>query len=183
MKIASQKKITFLRKRSFYGILLLKIRFFLTIRRYDVAELIWRVEVFHCGKTVAIAFLVMGSNLYADPQRNPSYFGQHELCESEIIRAEQKYKIPHRLFLAIGTVESGRALDNTKNKRPWPWTICANGKSYYCSTKNAAIASVKRLMARGIRNIDVGCMQVNLVHHSKAFRTLEEAFTPRNNVD
>lgn len=112
-----------------------------------------------------------------------NYFGQHELCESEIVKAEKKYGIPNRLLLAIGTVESGRSLDNKKGKRPWPWTICARGKSYYCSTKSAAIATVKRLMARGIRNIDVGCMQVNLLHHSKAFKNLEEAFTPKRNVD
>lgn len=118
-----------------------------------------------------------------DSKYGPSYFGQHELCESEIVKAERKYGIPNRLLMAIGTVESGRSLGNIKSTRPWPWTICARGKSYYCSTKSAAIATVKRLMARGIRNIDVGCMQVNLMHHSKAFQTLEEAFTPHNNVD
>lgn len=109
------------------------------------------------------------------------YFGQHELCESEIIKAEKKYGIPNRLLLAISTVESGRAVG--RSKKPWPWTICANGRGYYCTTKSAAIATTKRLMARGIRNIDVGCMQVNLLHHSTAFKNLEEAFTPKANVN
>jgi hypothetical protein len=109
------------------------------------------------------------------------YFGQHDLCESEIVKVEKKHGFPHRLFMAIGTVESGRSMD-CKTKRPWPWTICANGKSYYFSTKSAAIAAAKRLISRGIRNIDVGCMQVNLLHHSDAFKTLEEAFTPKYNV-
>ena len=110
------------------------------------------------------------------------YFAQHDLCGHEIAAAERKYSIPHRLLMAIGTVESGRAIAPSKGKRPWPWTVCANGKSYYFSTKGAAIATVKRLMGRGIRNIDVGCMQVNLLHHSKAFKDLEEAFTPHHNV-
>jgi len=109
------------------------------------------------------------------------YFGQHELCESEIIKAEKRYGIPNRLLLAISTVESGRAVG--RSKKPWPWTICANGRGYYCTTKSAAIATTKRLIARGIRNIDVGCMQVNLLHHSTAFKNLEEAFTPRANVN
>ncbi len=109
------------------------------------------------------------------------YFGQHELCESEIIKAEKKYGIPNRLLLAISTVESGRAVG--RSKKPWPWTICANGRGYYCTTKSAAIATAKRLMARGIRNIDVGCMQVNLLHHSAAFKNLEEAFTPKVNIN
>jgi hypothetical protein len=110
------------------------------------------------------------------------YFAQHDLCESEIAIAEKKYGIPHRLFMAIGTVESGRA-DSSNRKRPYPWTVCVAGKSYYFSTKSAAIAAVKRIMAQGKRNIDVGCMQVNLMHHSNAFKTLEEAFTPKYNVD
>jgi hypothetical protein len=115
-------------------------------------------------------------------ERCEGYFSAHDLCESEIVKAEQSYGIPRRLFLAIGTVESGRPMSQ-RGKRPWPWTICANGKGHYFSTKSAAIATVKKLMARGIRNIDVGCMQVNLLHHSKAFRNLEEAFTPKYNVN
>ena len=110
------------------------------------------------------------------------YFGQHELCEHEIARVERQYNIPHGLFMAIGTVESGRSV-TSRGKRPWPWTLCVNGKSYYCSTKSAAIATAKRLIARGVRNIDVGCMQVNLLHHSKAFKSLSEAFTPKHNVE
>jgi hypothetical protein len=84
--------------------------------------------------------------------------------------------------MALGPLESGYALDS-KLKRPYPWTVCADGKSYFFPTKNAAISAVKRLIARGKRNIDVGCMQVNLLHHSRAFKTLEEAFTPKHNVD
>ncbi|GHU16324.1 hypothetical protein FACS189472_01120 [Alphaproteobacteria bacterium] len=110
------------------------------------------------------------------------YFSPHDLCENEILIAEKKHNIPKKLLMAIGTVESGRAVGDSKRKRPWPWTICAEGKSHYCSTKSAAIATVKKIMARGVRNIDVGCMQVNLLHHSKAFKNLEEAFTPKNNV-
>ncbi|MBQ7674282.1 MAG: transglycosylase SLT domain-containing protein [Alphaproteobacteria bacterium] len=115
-------------------------------------------------------------------KNNNEYFSQHDLCEYEIVQAERKYGIPRKLLMAIGTVESGRVTGNSRRKRPYPWTICANGKSYFLSTKSAAIATVKRLMARGIRNIDVGCMQVNLMHHSHAFRNLEEAFTPKYNV-
>lgn len=111
------------------------------------------------------------------------YFSPHDLCEVEIARVEKQYGIPHRLLMAISTVESGRVTGSSRRKRPWAWTVCANGRGYYFSTKSAAIASVKKLMGRGIRNIDVGCMQVNLFHHSKAFRDLEEAFTPKNNVD
>ena len=119
----------------------------------------------------------------ASPTPKSEYFSQHDLCEYEIMKAEKKYSIPRKLLMAISTVESGRSTNGSKRRRPYPWTICANGKGYFLSTKNAAIATVKKLMARGIRNIDVGCMQVNLLHHSNAFKTLEEAFTPKYNVE
>lgn len=133
---------------------------------------------------VLVLICICMSSVDAKPKgAKDDYFSPHELCEYEISKAEQKYSVPNRLLMAIGTVESGRKLDGDQSSRPWPWTVCAKGKSYYLSTKSAAIAMVKRLMGRGIRNIDVGCMQVNLLHHNKAFKDLEEAFTPKNNVD
>ena len=43
-------------------------------------------------------------------------------------------------------------------------------------------AQVEALLAEGRRNIDVGCMQVNLLHHPEAFADLEAAFDPADNV-
>ncbi len=133
-------------------------------------------------ETLRLQASFIGDKEHKSTCTKEGYFAQHELCEHAIVKAEEKYSIPNRLLLAIGAVESGRSLD-MKNKIIWPWTVCANGKSFYCSTKSAAIAIVKRLMSRGIRNIDVGCMQVNLLHHSKAFKNLEEAFTPKKNAE
>ena len=36
--------------------------------------------------------------------------------------------------------------------------------------------------AQGARSIDVGCMQVNLLHHADAFASLEQAFDPVANA-
>jgi hypothetical protein len=41
---------------------------------------------------------------------------------------------------------------------------------------------VRQLQARGVRIIDVGCMQVNLHHHPNAFASLEQAFDPLTNA-
>lgn len=65
---------------------------------------------------------------------------------------------------------------------PWPWTINAAGKGYYFDSKAEAIAKANALRAQGITSMDVGCMQVNLKHHSNAFANLEEAFDPKKNV-
>src|SRR3546814_14072243 len=54
----------------------------------------------------------------------------------------------------------------------------AEGKGRFLPSKAAAIEEVRRLQARGIRNIDVGCLQVNLHYHPDAFASLETAFDP-----
>jgi hypothetical protein len=41
---------------------------------------------------------------------------------------------------------------------------------------------VRQLQARGVRIIDVGCMQINLHHHPNAFASLEQAFDPLTNA-
>ena len=45
----------------------------------------------------------------------------------------------------------------------------ALGKDRFFSSKAAAITAVRKLQADGVRNIDVGCMQVNLKYHPKVF--------------
>jgi len=61
---------------------------------------------------------------------------------------------------------------------PWPWTINAEGQGPYFATRAEAISAVQRLQEQGVRSIDVGCMQVNLLHHPQAFATMEQAFDP-----
>ena len=58
----------------------------------------------------------------------------------------------------------------------------AEGKGRYLPNKAAAIAEVEALRAKGVRNIDVGCMQINLYFHPRAFEDLEQAFDPAQNV-
>ena len=82
---------------------------------------------------------------------------------------------------AIGVVESGRR-DDTGGVAAWPWTINAEGVGSWFATKAEAMAAVAGLQARGVRSIDVGCMQVNLLHHGTAFASLEEAFDPAANA-
>ena len=58
----------------------------------------------------------------------------------------------------------------------------AEGIGTHHPSKAAAIAAVEASQARGIANIDVGCMQVNLLHHPQAFRNLDQAFDPAANA-
>jgi hypothetical protein len=38
------------------------------------------------------------------------------------------------------------------------------------------------LLARGRRSVDIGCMQVNLLYHPEAFRSVAEGFDPATNT-
>lgn len=82
---------------------------------------------------------------------------------------------------AIGIIESGHA-DERGTTTAWPWTINVEGVGHVFDTKADAIAAVTEHRARGARSIDVGCMQVNLLHHGNAFASLDEAFDPAANA-
>jgi hypothetical protein len=109
-------------------------------------------------------------------------FSEGHLCRAAITEAERGANLPRGLLQAIGRVESGRRDPETGHFAPWPWTINAEGEGKYFPTREAAIAHVRQLQARGVRIIDVGCMQVNLHHHPNAFASLEQAFDPLTNA-
>lgn len=104
------------------------------------------------------------------------------MCAAETVRLERQYDIPAQLLNSISVVESGRYHRESKATLAWPWTVTAEGNGKYFPSKVEAVAEVKRLRGRGVKNIDVGCMQVNLYYHPNAFASLDDAFEPANNV-
>jgi len=111
----------------------------------------------------------------------PVALGPGQQCRAAIRAAERAAGIPTQLMAAIGRVESGRReADGSIN--PWPWSINAEGEDHVFESKADAIAAVKALQAQGMKSIDVGCMQVNLMHHPDAFASLEQAFDPAANA-
>lgn len=105
-----------------------------------------------------------------------------QLCRAAIVTAEQTFNIPRGLLGAIGQVESGRVDPSTGAFLPWPWTVDADGDGHFYATKAEAITAVQAFQAAGIQSIDVGCMQVNLLHHPHAFASLGDAFDPPANA-
>ncbi len=102
-------------------------------------------------------------------------------CRQAIRAAEQAAAIPSQLMAAIGRVESGRR-DAAGVVHPWPWSINVEGADHIYETKAEAIAAVRGFQARGIKSIDVGCMQVNLMFHPTAFASLDQALDPAANA-
>jgi hypothetical protein len=104
------------------------------------------------------------------------------LCQKQTRGFEAALSIPAHLLTAISLAESGKWDATNKALIAWPWTVMAKGKGHYMPNKQAAIAKVSLLRAQGVQNIDVGCMQINLYYHPKAFEDLNAAFDPERNV-
>jgi len=129
-------------------------------------------------KYILLGLLLVASGVPAWGDEDPG-----SRCVTAIGVAEQSHGIPRGLLAAIAQVESGRRDPKSGAFTPWPWTINAEGRGYIFETSADAIATVKALQARGLRSIDVGCLQVNLMHHPTAFPTLDAALDPASNAD
>jgi|BEDMetMinimDraft_2_1075160.scaffolds.fasta_scaffold00250_4 hypothetical protein len=104
------------------------------------------------------------------------------LCRQAVAQAEQSYRLPPHLLEAIALVESGRKDPLTGAVEPWPWTLDAAGEGHFYASKAEAIAAAQDFQAKGVKLIDVGCLQINLYHHPHAFASLEQAFDPMANA-
>ncbi len=129
---------------------------------------------------IVIAILVGSPASFADAKENSD--DPWRACMDAVAAAEREHNIPRHLMAAIAVAESGRWNRERRAKSAWPWTVMAEGKGRYLPTKAKAIATVRALKARNVRNIDVGCMQINLRAHPAAFTNLEQAFDPVANV-
>ncbi len=105
------------------------------------------------------------------------------VCMNATQKMEKVYQIKRHLLTTIANVETGRWNAEKKQKNAWPWTVNAQGKGMFFETKAQAVREVKRLQAKGVKSIDVGCMQINLAYHPDAFDSIEEAFDPQTNAE
>ena len=103
-----------------------------------------------------------------------------DICHVHGQLMEDQYSLPHGLVKAVLLTESGRSYQGAL--RAWPWSVQAQGRTRFLASKTQAIAFVKSLQKRGIRNIDVGCMQINLHYHPHFAKNITQAFCPKANV-
>jgi hypothetical protein len=89
--------------------------------------------------------------------------------------------MPAGLLGAIAKVETGRRAPDG-SVQPWPWSYNAAGDGRYAASQAEALQEVRTIQARGVRSIDIGCMQINLLHHPNAFPSLEAGFDPVTNI-
>lgn len=101
---------------------------------------------------------------------------QASMCEKIICQEEIRLQLPKNILLAIAEVESG------KDSHPWPWTINHRGRGMFFKNKVEMLKKVCQIIATGDRNIDIGCMQLNIFYHGKNFKSVNEMADPRKNI-
>ena len=129
-----------------------------------------------------LALLLLRGLAVASEESTQKLDSTWTLCREEAGHMERAADLPAQILSALALQESGRPSPNKSEILAWPWTVMAEGRGRYLPSKAAAIAEVEKLQARGVPSIDVGCMQVNLHHHPRAFTSLEEAFDPLSNM-
>ncbi len=130
--------------------------------------------------TVTLALYLLGSVANAATSLPMAEFRHY--CQHAIQHAEASRALPEDLLMAISFAEAGKWDADRQEIIAWPWTVTSRGKGHYFPDKQAAVAFVRELQRQGVRNIDVGCLQVNLHYHPDAFSGLEEALDPRTNA-
>lgn len=136
-----------------------------------------------CVATLALAFGVATAPAAATSGTTSGTTPETaNVCARETAARERIDGVPGGYLRAISVVETGRWDDARKASFAWPWTVTAEGEGKYYPTKAAAIRAVRDLRNRGLTNIDIGCMQINLRYHGDAFDSLEEGFEPSRNI-
>lgn len=103
-------------------------------------------------------------------------------CGRAASSVETTAGLPSGLLRAIGLVETGRQNPLAGRRTAWPWAIDVGGQDHWFEGPDAAIDAVRALQAQGASSIDVGCFQINLLHHPNAFASLQDAFDPMTNA-
>ena len=129
-----------------------------------------------------IAALALPGPSPARANQGQAFDNAWNICAEQTALIERRTGVPKHLLRAISLAESGRWDTSKRANVAWPWTVTSGGKGRYFDTKAEALAEVEILMTQGVRNIDVGCMQINLFYHGGAFETLEESFDPQANT-
>ena len=125
------------------------------------------------------AFLALGLACGSVAEAAPEGGGIEDgfqAIDNIFVRVAQEKSVSHRLLYAIALTESN--LDG----RPWPWTLNVDGRGLYYASREAAHAALVSYLRRGHRSIDVGLMQVNLLHNGWRFRDTWAALDPQQNI-
>lgn len=98
------------------------------------------------------------------------------ICERELALAAAAEKVPLGVLYAVGMTETG----NKGSLHPYALNIA--GKTVFATSQAAALAEFQKAQRKGIKLIDLGCMQINHYYHGKNFSSPLAMLDPEANV-
>ncbi|WP_439138817.1 lytic transglycosylase domain-containing protein [Roseicyclus sp.] len=104
-----------------------------------------------------------------------------ELCDAAAITAARETGVPRDVLLTLTRVETGRG-GSEAIPDPWPWTLNMAGRGAFYPDAQTALGAAAQAVADGMRNIDIGCFQLNFRWHGAAFPGLSEMLDPLQNA-
>jgi hypothetical protein len=131
---------------------------------------------------LTLAALSFNCHSFAHTKIDPEIYHSHK-CYSLFRFYETKYRIPKNILFAISLKETGKPHSIYKQNIVWPWSANIEGQSYIFKNKSEAVRFIKLAKKVGKKSIDIGCMQINSMHHPYAFSTVEQAFDPKANIN
>ena len=93
--------------------------------------------------------------------------------------AEQRHLDPYILY-AVALVESAKV--SRRVAKPWPWALNRQGRAFIPSSLTEAKDILGGSLAKGVRSIDVGLMQVNVRWQGHRVGKPEELLDPATNL-
>jgi len=111
----------------------------------------------------------------------PGISSDNNICEKIAEQIEKTRNLPANILTSIATVEAGRRRSNG-TVAPWPWSLNHAGNSLFFDTKLDAVKYLKKNITESFKNIDVGCMQVNVKWHFRHFDSFEDMLDPHKNI-
>ena len=104
------------------------------------------------------------------------------VCEQAARHAAERTDVPLSILRAVTLAETGQTRFDEKRLAAWPWAVQAEMTGHWFPDAPSAIAFAQSLISQGKSNIDIGCFQLNIRWHSKAFQSLEDMFSPERNA-
>jgi hypothetical protein len=113
---------------------------------------------------------------------NHSFANERFICDKIARQVEVERELPQNILTSISLVEAGRRYDDGKVSA-WPWSLNHAGKSLFFDTKLKAEEYLKGNINNTFKNIDVGCMQINVRWHREHFDSFEVMLDPKQNIE
>jgi soluble lytic murein transglycosylase-like protein len=124
-----------------------------------------------------VLFLSIAGTVFANT-KVPSITRKTPSCTSkaschEIFQSQEEEKgLPQGLLQAISKVESNYSA----------YAINAKGRAYHFNSKEEAADFIRSLKNEGVRNINIGYMQLNYASHRSNFSSEEHMLDPQANI-